>query len=110
MAAETGQLQRDGDTLRASGVFDRAAVTALWPQAQRLVAGARQLDLSAITRLDSAGLALLAETAARLPSGSAATRTGTERPNTSATVLGAPPGLEELRAAYRLSPHLAFQD
>ena len=54
----------------------------------------RRFDLQAVTRIDSAGLALLAELAARAGGG--------------ITVDGTPAGLAELRAAYRLDPALGF--
>ena len=66
--ASNDQLQRNGDTLAVSGVLDRAAVTDLWPRALAQLAGARTLDLSGVQRLDSAGVAMLAELAARLRS------------------------------------------
>jgi phospholipid transport system transporter-binding protein len=47
-----------------------------------------------VTRVDSAGVALLAELAARA--------------GTAVAIDGMPPGLAELRAAYRLTPALAF--
>jgi phospholipid transport system transporter-binding protein len=52
-----------------------------------------RLDLGAVSSVDSAGLALLSELCAR---------TGITR------VSGDPPGLAELRAAYRLDNALAF--
>ncbi|PPT89234.1 STAS domain-containing protein [Xanthomonas theicola] len=96
MASEP-RLRRDGDTLALSGVLDRAAATALWPAALPLLAGARALDLREVRRVDSAGLALLAELAARArgPAGLA--------------IHGAPAGLTELSAAYRLASTLDFQ-
>ncbi|WP_305806401.1 STAS domain-containing protein [Stenotrophomonas sp. YIM B06876] len=90
------QLTRDGDTLRFSGVIDRAAVIALWPTARRGLAQIRQLDLHAVQGVDSAGLALLAELAGQL------------RPAAGERLCGTPPGLAELCAAYRLSPTLDF--
>jgi phospholipid transport system transporter-binding protein len=97
--SNAGALRRDGTTVLASGTLDRAAATALWPQVGALLAGATTLDLSGVSRLDSAGLALLAEIAAGLRS----------RQDGAAAVTGTAPGLEELRAAYRLSPALDFQ-
>lgn len=85
--------RRDGDTLVFAGALVRAACAALWPQALALVAGARRFDLRAVDAVDSAGLALLAELAER--AGGIA-------------VDGAPPGLAELRAAYRLDEALRF--
>lgn len=89
----TASLSRTGDTLVFTGALDRAAATALWPQAVGRLDGVRRLDLSAVPRIDSAGLALLAEIAARAG--------GVE-------VGGAPAGLKELRAAYRLQDNLSF--
>ncbi|MEE5091192.1 STAS domain-containing protein [Xanthomonas euvesicatoria] len=93
----TNTVQRTGDTLVIAGVLDRAAVTAAWPRAIAQLDGARTLDLSGVQRLDSAGVAMLAELAARL------------RQAGSGEVVGEASGLDELRAAYRLSPTLDFQ-
>ncbi|MCL1500595.1 anti-sigma B factor antagonist [Xanthomonas nasturtii] len=95
MASNT--VQRTGDTLAVTGVIDRAAVTTAWPQAIAQLDGVRTLDLAGVQRLDSAGVAMLAELAARL------------RHAGSGAVVGEAPGLDELRAAYRLSPTLDFQ-
>lgn len=92
MAAAT--VHRDGDALAFAGGLTRDAVAALWPQAARLLDGARRIDLSAATRVDSAGLALLAALARRAGGDLA--------------VGGDPGGLAELRRAYRLSPSLSF--
>ena len=92
-AAEPATVARSGDTLRFSGALLREAVGALWKQAGP-VDGVRHIDLTAVSRVDSAGVALLAELAGRC---------GDEP-----AILGAPSGLPELRAAYRLSPSLAF--
>jgi phospholipid transport system transporter-binding protein len=85
-------LTRHDDALVFTGTLDRAAVAPLWPPAQTL-AGVRRLDLSAVDRIDSAGLALLAELAARIDG---------------VAVIGRPEGLAELRAAYRLQDDLSF--
>ncbi|WP_459041515.1 STAS domain-containing protein [Stenotrophomonas sp. PSU-St19] len=87
----------EGDTLRLRGVLDRAAVIALWPQLQALPAQLARLELSEVERVDSAGLALLVELAAR------ARKNGHPL-----AVSGAPAGYNELSAAYRLSPDLDF--
>lgn len=86
-------LRRDGERLVFTGTLDRAACAALWKQAQPLLAGARVIALDDVERVDSAGLALVAELAARHP--------GT-------TVTGEPTGLASLRAAYRLDDALGF--
>lgn len=87
---------READTLVFGGTLERAAVAALWRQVQPLRAGIGRLDLSAVTLVDSAGLALLAELASGVRSGNGIDITGT------------PPGLADLRAAYRLDERLAF--
>ncbi len=93
-AAEPGpRVVREGDALRFEGALLREVVPALWRQALPLLAGARRLDLRAVPRVDSAGVAFLAELAARADA---------------PAVEGAPEGLEALRMAYRLSPGLAF--
>ncbi|WP_045766929.1 STAS domain-containing protein [Xanthomonas albilineans] len=97
MASEP-QLRRDGDTLALSGVLDRAAATTLWPAALRQLAGVRALDLRAVSRVDSAGLALLAELAARIRTQGQA----------EVVIHSDLPGLTELSAAYRLASTLDF--
>ncbi|KRA16992.1 MULTISPECIES: STAS domain-containing protein [unclassified Lysobacter] len=91
MSAAT--VRREGEALVFAGALERAAVAALWRQAQPLLKDLRRLDLSAVSEVDSAGLALLAELAARAPG---------------VSVIGTPPGLTELRAAYRLDEGLGF--
>lgn len=92
--AETASLERTGEALHFTGALLRDQVAGLWRQALPLLGGARRFDLTAVTRVDSAGVALLAELAARaggMP-----------------VIDGAPVGLAELRAAYRLQPDLGF--
>lgn len=86
------QVRPDGDVLRIEGRLDRAAVPSLWLQLQPQLGGVRTIDLHAVETVDSAGLALLAELAA-----------GGLR------IDGAPPGLAELTAAYRLDGSLGFR-
>lgn len=86
----------EGDALHLAGTLDRAAAVALWPQLVRQAGRLRRLDLHAVERVDSAGVALLAELSARM------------RSNGGVTIAGAPAGLDELRAAYRLTPDLDF--
>lgn len=93
-------LRRDADVLVLAGTLDRAAVVALWPQLVAALPGARTVDVRAVDQVDSAGVALLAELVARLPANAA----GATPP-----LLGTPPGLPELAAAYRLTPQLEFQ-
>jgi len=94
-STDTAQVAREGAALRFSGRLLRAAVPALWSAAAHssVAGGVQRLDLTAVERIDSAGLALLVELAAR---------TGAD------DVIGNPPGLAQLRAAYRLSPTLTF--
>jgi phospholipid transport system transporter-binding protein len=93
-AAEPATVERAGETLRFAGARLRGDVAALWRRALSQVGGADRFDLAAVTRVDSAGVALLAELAARA--------------GTAVAIDGMPPGLAELRAAYRLTPALAF--
>jgi len=86
--------RRDGDVLLFSGALLRSAIATLWPQAMKAASGARRFDVRAVDRIDSAGLAFLAELATLAGSNIA--------------VDGAPAGLAELSAAYRLSPSLAY--
>lgn len=91
MVAAAATVTRDAETLVFGGALERAAAAALWRQAQPLRAGLRRLDLTAVSQVDSAGLALLAELA-----------------GSGIDVVGAPAGLADLRAAYRLDERLAF--
>lgn len=90
-------VRLDGTCLRLSGRLDRAAATALWPQASAALAGVQSLDVGAVQGLDSAGVALLVALAERLRQAGADPR-----------VAGAPAGLADLLAAYRLTPALSF--
>jgi|SRR5689334_19148130 len=87
-------VERAGETLRFAGALTREAVAPLWPDATRLLDGVRVFDLRDVPRVDSAGVALLAELAARIVP--------------APTVLGEPDGYQALCAAYRLGPTLAF--
>ena len=64
-------------------------------EASAAVDGARVLDVTAVDAVDSAGLAMLVALAARMDD---------------VHVEGAPRGMAELLAAYRLTPTLAFDD
>ena len=89
----SAQVARDGDALVLTGALARTACAPLWARASRLLDGVRRIDLAGTERVDSAGLALLAELAARCPG---------------ATITGRPADYAELRAAYRLDEALAF--
>ncbi len=93
-APTDARVHAEGDALAFAGALDRAVVASLWPAAMAAVGHARRLDLRAVSHVDSAGLALLAELAGKIGDG--------------VRVEGDPPGLAELRAAYRLAPDLAF--
>lgn len=90
-------MRRDGDALAFAGALDRAAAAALWGPASRALAGTQRIVLTEVTTVDSAGLALLAELAARLRAAGVTPR-----------IEGEPAGLAELRSAYRLAPGLDF--
>lgn len=93
--SEAAAVRREGEALVFSGPLLRDAIAGLWPRALAVLDGARTLDLAAVPRIDSAGLAMLSALSER--AGGLATA-------------GSPEGLEELRAAYRLSASLAFGD
>ena len=84
----------DGDTLVFTGALAREAVSSLWRERPTNMDGMRRLDLSAVERLDSSGLALLS--------------TLSTRAKGDVTVIGNPPGLAALRTAYRLDDSLGF--
>ena len=94
MPGHDAAVARDGDALVFTGALSRAAVAGLWTRALTELAGVRRFDLGRATSVDSAGLALLAELAARAGNG--------------VVVTGDPPGLAALRDAYRLDPGLGF--
>ncbi len=97
MPATDASVKRDGDALVFAGALDRTAAAALWPQASAQLAGAQRVVLTNVTAVDSAGLALLAELAARLRASGTVPR-----------FEGQPAGLAELQVAYRLTPELDF--
>lgn len=93
----SNSLRLDEGTLRLQGGLDRDAAIALWPQLLAVAGTVQRLDLAAVGHIDSAGVALLAELAARV------------RGQGRELILhGAPAGLDELRAAYRLGADLDF--
>ncbi len=87
-------VRRDGDALVFTGALARDAVSSLWRELPVDMTGVRYLDLSAVERLDSSGLALLSTLSMRAKGGM--------------TVIGNPPGLGALRVAYRLTDTLAI--
>ena len=92
--ATIARVVRDGEALRFDGALDRTAAAALWAQALAVVGGVRRFELGGVRGVDSAGLALLAELAARAG--------GT------VAIAGDPPGLAALREAYRLDAGLEY--
>ena len=106
MAVAAATVIRDADTLVFRGALARAAVAALWRQVQPLRIGIGRLDLTAVSVVDSAGLALLAELADE--SRAHESRADDSVAGAGIVVVGAPAGLAELRAAYRLDERLAF--
>ncbi len=91
--APPATIARTGETLRFGGALLRGAIAALWPQVPAALDGVQRFDLTAVERIDSAGLALVSLLAARC---------GTVE------IDGSPEGYAELRAAYRLGHGLAF--
>jgi len=89
-------LTLEGDALRFAGALVRAEVPGLWSRLPAGLAQVRRLDLSAVERLDSAGIALLSAVAERCG--------GDGRPH----IEGNPAGLDALRQAYRLDASLGF--
>ena len=95
-AVAAATLRRDGDRVVVAGALLRSGIATLWPRVTGpLLAGAACLDLGEVDSFDSAGVAFLAELAAR------------GRPDP-LRVERHPPGLVELASAYRMSPALAF--
>ena len=93
-ASDAPRVRRQGEALVFSGSLLRDDVPGAWAPALASLTGATSLDLAQVPRIDSAGLAMLSALAARA---------GGEL-----EIIGNPLGLEELRAAYRLSPSLDF--
>lgn len=92
MPKPAAAIDRQGDTVRLSGVLNASAVARLHLDRQD-VAGAEHIALEAVERVDTVGVALIAQLV------SAAAAAGA-RPRVS----GRPPGLEELCRAYRINP------
>ncbi len=103
-------MNREGMALAFAGRLDQAAATTLWPRLAAMLPapgrkGAPRADEVALQRIvlhettyvDSAGLALLVRLAESLRAIGVNPR-----------IEGEPPGLSELRAAYRLGPELEF--
>ncbi len=87
-------LQCDADVAHFSGdLVVNAITTGAWTSALAALGGVNRFDLTGVGRVDSAGMALLAELAQRAGG---------------VVVEGDPEGLAALRAAYRLTPALDY--
>lgn len=93
VAVTMPSIARTGETLRFDGALLRNGIAALWPRVPAALDGVRRFDLTAVERIDSAGLALISLLAARCGA---------------IEIDGNPEGFIELRAAYRLGHGLAF--
>ncbi|MCQ4161124.1 STAS domain-containing protein, partial [Roseomonas sp. GC11] len=62
--AEPAGFDRQGEVLRLRGAFTTRGIGALWPGLLRAAEGARRLDLSGVTLLDTTGAALVLRGAA----------------------------------------------
>jgi phospholipid transport system transporter-binding protein len=85
---------RDGEALVLTGALVRASIAQAWTRALPMIAGVRRIDLAGVSSVDSAGMAFLAEIASRA--------------GNPVRIDGTPPGLTELRTAYRLDDGLGF--
>lgn len=57
--AEQLSWKREGDIFWLSGELDSETVQLLWKQREKLMSGVQLLELSQLTRVDTAGVALL---------------------------------------------------
>lgn len=98
--AEQLSWKQEGATLHFFGELDGDTVQQLWPQREKTVAGITVFELSGLTRVDTAGLALLIHLTAVV------TRQGRE-----VELRGASENLRTLTQLYNLPetllPHLA---
>ncbi|WP_445611571.1 lipid asymmetry maintenance protein MlaB [Hafnia alvei] len=53
------QWRSEEDTLKLIGILDRDSLMSFWDDRHTLLEGKKRLDLSELTRVDSAGLAML---------------------------------------------------
>lgn len=91
--APTATAARNGNTLHFDGPLVRSAIAALWRKVPDSLNDVQRFDLTAVERIDSAGLALVSLLASRCDA---------------VVIDGNPEGFTELRAAYRLGQGLAF--
>ncbi|HEY3982988.1 lipid asymmetry maintenance protein MlaB [Cedecea sp.] len=98
--AEELSWKQEGAILHLFGELDGETVQLLWQQREKIVAGITTFELSGLTRVDTAGLALLIHLIA------IASRKGSE-----VSLLGASENLRTLAQLYNLPetllPHLA---
>lgn len=92
MPKPTAQIERSGEALKLSGVLSADTVARLRLDRQDTL-GVSQISLESVERVDTVGVALIAQLVGAASSG--------ER---RVTVSGRPAGLEELCMAYRISP------
>lgn len=90
--AVTIAVSRRDDALMFDGVLTRPVIASAWRQAQPLLSGTQRLDVTGVSRIDSAGLAMLAALAKQAKI---------------TVIAGEPAGYADLRAAYRLNESLA---
>lgn len=95
MSNTAPSLRRDGERVVFTGTLDRGAATQLWPQAIASTVGAKVLDVGNVASVDSAGVAMLVALAAHMDD---------------VRVEGAPRGMADLLAAYRLQPTFGFDE
>ncbi|MBV4412982.1 lipid asymmetry maintenance protein MlaB [Enterobacteriaceae bacterium YMB-R22] len=88
--------QREGDTLRLFDILEYETLEPLWQQRVSATKGVALIDLSAVTRVDTAGLALLVRLVAEI-----------RARNGQARITGISPSLRTLANLYNL-PETAF--
>lgn len=94
MSDSTATVSQDGERLIFSGALLRGTVASLWGVLSS-IKNIRVMDLSTISQIDSAGLAMLAQWKA-------------QQSNTEMQIVGQPSGLAELQQAYRMDALLLF--
>ena len=99
MVAELG-IHQTSDMIALTGELVVSTVAQLWPRLNAALAHAHTIDLDGVSRLDSAGLAMLV----------ALISTARSSYGKSIALCGSPTGLDGLLAAYRLPPTLQLHD
>lgn len=87
------RIHASDGVLHIAGALSRATVPTAWSRALPLLDGLRGIDVTDVSEVDSAGVALLAELAARVGH---------------PAIQGDPSGLAALRSAYRLTDAMDF--